>query len=203
MLKEVTPARESEKTLVGGLLLDPTKFVIVKDMLCINDFFDEKLGYIFRSICEVHYKRGSFDIAMVSDHGGHNIHTLTALAQECPSTANLKAHADIIREKSVQKQLIAVAREVGNPDLLPLDEDEMAADFAAFTYVIQPSFSGDEINLILVCVHNESNINTNAQINPLELLNGGHGYLFGLMNQLTMIMKSKPRRTLADLHCSE
>lgn len=109
---EFRPAIECEKALLGGLLLDCTKFEIVKDVLCINDFYIVAHQNIFKAICEVQHKRGCFDIVMVAGHGELNIDYLYELSLECPSTANLKAHADIIREKSVQRMLIECSKEI-------------------------------------------------------------------------------------------
>lgn len=122
MNMEFRPAIECEKTLLGGLLLDCTKFEIVKDALCINDFYMVGHQNIFKAICEVQHKRGSFDIAMVADHGELNIDYLYELSLVCPSTANLKAHADIIREKSVQRMLIECSKEIEDAKQEVIDE---------------------------------------------------------------------------------
>ena len=70
-------------------------------------------------------------------------------------------------------------------------EDSMEEDFEAFTYVIQPSMQGDTIHLILVCCHNITQKNTNALIDPDRLIGEGNGYIFGLMQTLTHILKTK------------
>lgn len=101
----ITPPTESEKTLLGALLLDSSCFDTIKDMICEADFFSDAHAKVYGAIREVHAARGTFDIAMVSDHGTINAAYLYSLAQDCCSTANIKSHADIIREKSVQRQL--------------------------------------------------------------------------------------------------
>ena len=67
----------------------------------------------------------------------------------------------------------------------------MEEDFEAFTYVIQPSMTDDTIHLILVCCHNLTEMNTNALLDPDKLREEGQGYIFGLMQTLTHILKSK------------
>ena len=105
-------AFESEKTLIGALLLDASCYVVVKDMLCPTDFFDPYHQQIFDTIRKVYAARGVFDIAMVCDQGEFEPNYLLALANECCSTANIRAHAEIIREKSVQRQLAGVAKDI-------------------------------------------------------------------------------------------
>jgi replicative DNA helicase len=108
----IKPATESEKTLLGALLLDSSCFDTVKDMICESDFSSDTHAYVYRTICEVKAARGTFDIAMVSDHGTINADYLCVLANDCCSTANIKAHAEIIREKSVSRKLAECSKEV-------------------------------------------------------------------------------------------
>ncbi len=67
----------------------------------------------------------------------------------------------------------------------------MEEDFEAFTYVIQPSLDEDTIHLILICCHNMTQVNTNALLDPDRIKDEGHGYIFGLMQTLTHILKTK------------
>lgn len=194
-LRNVRPALESEVTLLGGLILDNELFPAIKGKIFPSDFGSERNKIIFKAMCDLYEKHKSFDIPMLVDFinfsDSRDTLYLYDLPAKCCSTKNLNSHADIIREKSVQRQLIEIAEEIKSADLRPSIEDEMADDFSKYTYVIQPSFTHDHINLILVCMDNETNINTNALIDPLELLSGSVGYLFGLMNQLTIILKTK------------
>jgi replicative DNA helicase len=112
MIPAVTPAIESEKTLLGALLLDSSCYLTIKDMLCGNDFSCDSHNKVFEAIRAVFAERGTFNIAMVSDHGTLDSKYLYQLANDCCSTANVKAHAEIIREKSVQRQLLECAKEI-------------------------------------------------------------------------------------------
>jgi hypothetical protein len=72
-------------------------------------------------------------------------------------------------------------------------KDLMEKDFSAFQFIIQPSLhdNSDIINLILVVLHIETDINTNALIDANKLKQFGMGYLFGLMQELVHILKTK------------
>lgn len=111
----IKPALESERTVLGALLLDNTLFVGLNQQLCAEDFDNDFHKEVFASICKLIAKHKKFDAAMVID----DLEVLESqqpyiyeLANTCVSTANIKAHADIIREKSVQRQLIKVAEEI-------------------------------------------------------------------------------------------
>ena len=112
MTVNIKPATESEKTVLGAILIDSSHFEGIKDMLCGADFSCDSHAKVFDTIREVFKMRGTFDIAMISDHGSINKAYLETLIQDCVSTANVKAHAEIIREKSVQRQLVECAKQI-------------------------------------------------------------------------------------------
>lgn len=112
MTVDIKPATESEKTVLGALLIESSNYIVINSMLCGADFSCESHAKVFEAIRELYDQRGTFDMAMVSDHGGIRRTYLETLVQDCVSTANIKAHAEIIREKSVQRQLVAVAQEI-------------------------------------------------------------------------------------------
>ena len=51
-------------------------------------------------------------LGLLEDANG--VHYIGAIAQETPSVANIKAYADIVRERSVLRQLIGVANEIAD-----------------------------------------------------------------------------------------
>lgn len=109
---EIKFAIESEKTLLGGLLLDSYQFVAIKDKLSPDDFYYLPHISIFRTMNELHEKHNNFDIPMIcNDHPELETYLLE-LTDNCCSVANLNSHADIIREKSVQRTLQECAKEL-------------------------------------------------------------------------------------------
>jgi replicative DNA helicase len=113
----VKPATESEKTILGALFLDPSLFDSVDKILCPADFFDAFHQEIYEAIRDVNKARGTFDIAMVCDHANFIPDYLLMLSVECASTSNIVAHAEIVREKSVQRQLVVIAKAIADGDL--------------------------------------------------------------------------------------
>ena len=69
----------------------------------------------------------------------------------------------------------------------------MEKDFYDFQFFIQPSFNeeNDTIDMVLAVHHIETDINTNAVIDQNELRLYGTGYIFGLMQDLIIILKKK------------
>lgn len=111
---QIRPAIECEKTLLGALILDSSLLSVIKDKIAPPDFSDGFHQAIYESMLNLALKHKDFDIAMIindlelEDDEAY----LFELANNCPSTKNIEAHADIIREKSVQMKLAAVAAEI-------------------------------------------------------------------------------------------
>lgn len=111
----IKPAIESEKTVLGALLIDNTLFVGLNQQLCSDDFYLPFHKELFKSMCYLLSKNKRFDAPMIIDDlkvSKEHQPYLYELESCCISTKNIKAHADIIREKSVQRQLIKVAEEI-------------------------------------------------------------------------------------------
>jgi replicative DNA helicase len=111
---------EGEQAVLGGLLLSPRAFDQVADIITETDFYREDHRLIFRAVHELSNKGKPCDAVTVTEwfeshgkadqvDGGSYINQL---ASNTPSAANVKAYADIVREKSILRQLIDVGAEI-------------------------------------------------------------------------------------------
>jgi len=111
---------EGEQAVLGGLLLSHRAFDQVADVITETDFYREDHRLIFRAIHELNNKGKPCDAVTVTewfeshgkvdlvDGGGY----ISKLASSTPSAANVKAYAEIVREKSILRQLIDVGAEI-------------------------------------------------------------------------------------------
>lgn len=111
---------EGEQAVLGGLLLSPRAFDTVADVITEMDFYREDHRLIFRAVDELSNKGKPCDAVTVTewfeshglvdqvDGGGY----ISQLASNIPSVGNVKAYADIVREKSILRQLIDVGAEI-------------------------------------------------------------------------------------------
>jgi replicative DNA helicase len=121
-LKRPPHSTEAEQSIIGGLLLDNQVWDKISTKLCETDFYRTEHRVLFRAIIELARKNQPFDVVTLldtlkstnelDDAGGETY--LFELANNTPSVANVSAYADIVREKSVQRQLITVAGEVAD-----------------------------------------------------------------------------------------
>jgi len=111
---------EGEQAVLGGLLLSPLAWDLVADVVTEIDFYREDHRLIFRAIHELNDRSKPCDAVTVTEwfeahgkadqiDGGSYINQLTS---STPSAANVKAYAEIVREKSVLRQLIDVGSEI-------------------------------------------------------------------------------------------
>jgi len=113
---------EAEQSVVGGLLIDNSAWDTVADVVSEGDYYRQDHRLIFRALSHLANSGSPLDIITVSEWlekheeldriGG--IAYLSTLAQNTPSVANIKAYAEIVRERSILRQLIRVSGEIGD-----------------------------------------------------------------------------------------
>jgi len=113
---------EAEQSVIGGLLIDNRAWDIISDHVSENDFYKQEHRLIFLAIAELAARQSPFDLLTVAETlkarnvlevmGGETY--LYELANRIPSVANIAAYADIVRERSVLRQLIHTANEIGD-----------------------------------------------------------------------------------------
>lgn len=126
-LKRPPHSIEAEQSIIGGLLLSNQAWDAVSTKLCEADFYRGEHRILFRAIQGLANKDQPFDVVTLldtlkstndlDDAGGEAY--LFELANNTPSVANISAYADIVREKSVHRQLISVASEIADSGYNP------------------------------------------------------------------------------------
>lgn len=125
---------EAEQSLLGGLMLDNAGWDQIADRVSEEDFYRRDHRLIFRAIASLAEKGSPVDVITLSewleqsqnleDAGG--LAYLGALAKNTPSAANIRAYADIVRERSILRQLIQVGTQIANSAFQPEGRDSKA-----------------------------------------------------------------------------
>lgn len=113
-LKVPPHSLEAEQAVLGGLMLAEGGWEQIADLVRENDFYREDHRLIFRAIAELHDHAKPSDAITVTEwfdnqgkidlvEGGDYI---AMLANSTPSAANIKAYAEIVRERSILRSLI-------------------------------------------------------------------------------------------------
>ena len=118
---------EAEQSVLGGLMLDSAAWDQVADRVQADDFYrnDHRLvfaaaaGLIERNQpCDAVTLAGHLESQGVLDQVG-GLAYLGSLARDTPTTANIRAYADIVRERSVLRQLITAGNRIIGSALEP------------------------------------------------------------------------------------
>lgn len=122
---------EAEQAVIGGLLLDNRAWENIADKLVEEDFYRYDHRLLFSAIRELESRNEPFDAVTLSqclDKNGHleqagGLLYLGRLAKDTPSASNIVAYANIVREKSVLRQLIAVGTDISSSGYVPEGRD--------------------------------------------------------------------------------
>jgi replicative DNA helicase len=118
---------EAEQSVVGGLLLDNGAWDRIGDLLGEGDFYRYEHRLIYGAIAALINATKPADVITVfeqlqrlgkaEDIGG--LVYLNALAQSVPSAANIRRYAEIVRERSVLRKLVAASDEIATSAFNP------------------------------------------------------------------------------------
>ncbi|NJB67018.1 replicative DNA helicase [Desulfobaculum xiamenense] len=121
MLRKVPPHNlEAEQAVLGGVFLKSNVFHDLVDVLGEDDFYSPAHRIIYRAFQECFRKSVPMDLLTVAeelrsmgklDDVGGPVY-LAELADSTVSTSNALFHAKIVRNRSIQRQLIGVASDI-------------------------------------------------------------------------------------------
>lgn len=134
---------EAEQSVLGSMLIDPETWDKVAELVTQDDFYNRSHQIIFAAIMRLLNKNQPVDLITVSEdlEGSEQLDEvgglayLGELAKNTPSSANVVAYSQIIRERAITRELIGVAHDIAengyNPegrdsaDLLDLAESKV------------------------------------------------------------------------------
>jgi replicative DNA helicase len=118
---------EAEQSVLGGLMLDAAAWDQVADRVTAEDFYRHDHKLIFEAVAGLIERSQPCDAVTLSGHlesqglldqvGG--LAYLGSLARDTPTAANIRAYADIVRERSVLRQLITAGNLIVSSALEP------------------------------------------------------------------------------------
>ncbi|MDG3006720.1 replicative DNA helicase [Paludisphaera mucosa] len=111
---------DAERSVLGGILLDNDVLHDIVAFLTPDDFYRDAHQLVYRAIREMYDDGKAIDAVTLGDEldrrgqlpqvGGED--GLSELANSVPHAANARYHAEIVRQKSVSRQLIQSATEI-------------------------------------------------------------------------------------------
>jgi replicative DNA helicase len=122
---------EAEQSTIGGLMLLDAAWDIICERVSEEDFYRQDHRLIFRAIAALANVGKPRDVVTLSEwleqrgelEKAGGLLYLGTLAKDTPSAANIKAYADIVRERSVLRQLIQVGEEIAGEAYSPGEQE--------------------------------------------------------------------------------
>ena len=118
---------EAEQSVLGGIMLDNAAWERVADKLAPSDFYRPNHRVIFGAMRELADELQPLDVVTLSEalrsrglvekSGGAAY--LAELAESTPAASNVGAYAEIVRERSTLRQLLAAANEIAESAFAP------------------------------------------------------------------------------------
>src|SRR5512135_3709030 len=156
---------EAEQSVLGAILLDNSALTTTLELLDYEDFYKDSHRRIFLSMTDLFDKNEPIDIITLTDHlkrkndlesvGGTGY--LTALVSLVPTSANIRYHCRIVREKAMMRGLLRSVTDIASnvydgeldveelmdfaeKTVFDLSEKRIKASFVTLKEVIKDSF---------------------------------------------------------------
>jgi replicative DNA helicase len=118
---------EAEQAVLGGLMLDNRRFDEIAEIISATDFYRQDHRLIFGAAERLAGDGEPLDVVTlaefldragdIEDAGG--LSYLAELAKKTPGAANIRAYADIVRERSILRQLVEVSGKISDSAFNP------------------------------------------------------------------------------------
>ena len=122
---------EAEQSVLGGLMLESSALDKIADLITQEDFYRFEHRLIFRQIVRMSELAKPVDVITVAESleiageldkvGG--LAYLGSLAQNVPSAANIRRYGEIVRERSIMRQLVEVGTDIADSAYNPTGRD--------------------------------------------------------------------------------
>lgn len=112
--------RNAERSVIGAMILSNEAVIVASGILSPTDFYLKENQLLFEAIIELTEENREIDPVVLADRAKEkglsgdiaNLNYLGDLSLSVPSSANVKEYADIVREKSVLRNLIDVTENI-------------------------------------------------------------------------------------------
>ncbi|WFF40530.1 replicative DNA helicase [Salinicola endophyticus] len=148
---------EAEQSVLGGLMLDNSSWDTVSERLVADDFYRQEHRLTYNAMAELAEATQPLDVVTLSEAlerrdqlesvGG--LAYLAELARNTPSAGNIRAYADIVRERATLRKLIQASRQIADSAYSPdgRASDELVNEAERLVFQIsesRPKFGGPQ-----------------------------------------------------------
>ena len=129
---------EAEQSVIGSMILDQEAIEIATEYVTAEDFYSRQYGVIFEAITELYAKHVPVDPVTLQTRlkeknlppETYSAEMIGTLIATVPTSANVRAYADIVAQKSTLRRMIRAAEGIGTDCYTEKDSLETILDRA-------------------------------------------------------------------------
>ena len=131
LLKVPPNSIEAERSILGGLMLDENAWDTVSSIVFADDFYRGDHRQIYKCMVSLVGKNKPLDIITIAEEldaigelkSAGGMAYLSELVNTTPSATNIRAYAEIVRERATIRKLISVGNEIADSGFSPEGRD--------------------------------------------------------------------------------
>lgn len=164
LIKRVMPnSLEAEQSVIGSMIMDKDAIVAASEILISEDFYHKQYGILFDSMIELFNSGEPVDLITLQNKLKEkdvppevsSLEYVGNLVAAVPTSANVKYYANIVKEKSVLRNLIKITEGIENQCYLGKDslEDILADTEKSIFNLLQNRSGGDFVPIRQVVIN--------------------------------------------------
>ena len=173
-IKKVPPHNlVAEQSIIGSMIMDKDAIVVAEEIVTKEDFYDQRYGVIFEAMIELHSDGNPTDLLTLQNKLKEkdlppelsSLEVIRDLIASVPTSANVRYYANIVKEKSVLRQMIKVTEGISNECYLDNKGTEEILDNAEKKVfnIIQKRNTGNVVDIKDVVVESLESIEAAAR----------------------------------------
>lgn len=158
LIKKTQPfSAEAERAVVSSMLLDKDAITTASEILVGEDFYQPQYATLFETMVELHNEGKPVDLVTLPDRLEEkdvppelaSVDFMRNLFSAVPNSANVKHHAQIVKDKAVLRRLIKVTEGITNACYLGNEpvEDILADTEKQIFHLLQNRSGGDYVSI--------------------------------------------------------
>lgn len=158
LIKKTQPfSAEAERAVISSMIRDKDAITSASEILVAEDFYQRQYGTLFEVMVELHNDGKPVDLVTLQDKLREkevppelsSIEFMRELLSAVPNSANIKSHANIVKDKSMLRRLIKVTEGITNACYLGNEpvEDIMAETEKQVFHLLQNRSGGDYVSI--------------------------------------------------------
>ena len=163
----------AEQSVIGSMIMDKDAIIVAAEIIIKEDFYDQRYGVLFDAMISLHNEGSPTDLITLQNKLSEmdvpsnvsSLEFIRDLIASVPTSANVRYYANIVKEKSVLRQMIKVTEGIANECYLDKNATVEILDKAEKQVfdILQKRNTGDVVSIKDVVVESLESIEAAAR----------------------------------------